>query len=94
MKKEQFSRDDIELQDEHRKILETIENALKQLNIEKIQMKEQYEHKVQKLTEELLQLEQTSCDRLAILNCRERELMAKKEMFQWERSNAQTQVCK
>lgn len=30
---EQFSRDDPEVQDEHRKILETIENALKQLNI-------------------------------------------------------------
>ncbi|KAL9692976.1 hypothetical protein quinque_012261 [Culex quinquefasciatus] len=40
------SREDTELQDEHRKILQTIENALKQLNLERSRMHEQFKSKI------------------------------------------------
>lgn len=55
-------------------------------------MNEQYRTKVQRISEELVQLEQTQCDKMAIINCRERQLIAKKEMILWEKSNANTQV--
>lgn len=55
-------------------------------------MNEQYRNKVQRISEELVQLEQTQCDKMAIINCRERELIAKKEMILWEKGNVNTQV--
>lgn len=55
-------------------------------------MNEQYRNKVQRISEELVQLEQNQCDKMAIINCRERELIARKEMVLWEKGNANTQV--
>ncbi|XP_053667562.1 kinesin-like protein Klp98A [Anopheles marshallii] len=86
------SREDAELQDEHRKILQTIENALRQLNLERTRMHEQFKHKIKLCTEELERLESTKRDRLTILDCRIGELMARKEMVLWEKSNEKTQV--
>uniref|UniRef100_A0A182XXK3 Kinesin motor domain-containing protein n=1 Tax=Anopheles stephensi TaxID=30069 RepID=A0A182XXK3_ANOST len=86
------SREDAELQDEHRKILQTIENALRQLNLERTRMHEQFKHKIRLCTEELDRLESTKRDRLTILDCRIGELMARKEMVLWEKSNEKTQV--
>uniref|UniRef100_A0A182N6T9 Kinesin motor domain-containing protein n=1 Tax=Anopheles dirus TaxID=7168 RepID=A0A182N6T9_9DIPT len=86
------SREDAELQDEHRKILQTIENALRQLNHERTRMHEQFKHKIKLCTEELERLESTKRDRLTILDCRIGELMARKEMVLWEKSNEKTQV--
>lgn len=103
---------ELQLQDEHKQILETIESALRQMNIvrtcrgeflcksdsnmfcfqERIQMNDHFEMKIQKLSEELSSLETCKLDKLKILNCRERELLAKKEMFLWQKSNAQMQV--
>ncbi|XP_037910484.1 kinesin-like protein Klp98A isoform X2 [Hermetia illucens] len=85
-------RDDPEIQDENRKILETIENALKQLNIERVQMHEQYKIKVQKLTDELERLEKEEHDIEELLNCREQKLLAKKDMLQWEKNNETIQL--
>ncbi|EDW80864.1 uncharacterized protein Dwil_GK11333 [Drosophila willistoni] len=87
-----ISRDDPELQDENRKILDTIENALKQLNSERVQMHDQYKTKVRKLTEELIRLEQEEMDGLQVLNCREQELLARKDMFLWEKNNEKVQI--
>lgn len=56
-------------------------------------MNDHFEMKIQKLSEELSNLETCKLDKLKILNCRERELLAKKEMFLWQKSNAQMQVC-
>ncbi|XP_049286924.1 kinesin-like protein Klp98A isoform X2 [Anopheles funestus] len=86
------SREDAELQDEHRKILQTIENALRQLNLERTRMHEQFKHKIKLCTEELDRLESTKRDRLMILDCRIGELMARKEMVLWEKSNEKTQA--
>ncbi|XP_052888776.1 kinesin-like protein Klp98A isoform X2 [Anopheles moucheti] len=86
------SREDAELQDEHRKILQTIENALRQLNLERTRMHEQFKHKIKLCTEELDRLESTKRDRLTILDCRIGELMARKEMVLWEKSNEKTQA--
>ena len=86
------SREDAELQDEHRKILQTIENALRQLNLERTRMHEQFKHKIRLCTEELERLESTKRDRLTVLDCRIGELMARKEMVLWEKSNEKTQV--
>lgn len=55
-------------------------------------MNDHFEMKIQKLSEELSNLETCKLDKLKILNCRERELLAKKEMFLWQKSNAQMQV--
>lgn len=55
-------------------------------------MNEQYRNKVQRISEELVQLEQNQCDKMAIINCRERQLIAKREMILWEKGNANTQV--
>ncbi|XP_075164905.1 kinesin-like protein 98A isoform X2 [Haematobia irritans] len=87
-----MSRDDPELQDENRKILETIENALKQLNIERVQMHDQYKTKVQKLTDELRQLEKEEKNSLDLLRCREEELLARKDMLLWEKNNEKVQI--
>ncbi|KAM7345513.1 kinesin-like protein 98A isoform 2-T2 [Cochliomyia hominivorax] len=87
-----MSRDDPELQDENRKILETIENALKQLNIERVQMHDQYKIKVQNLTEELKRLEKEEKNSLELLRCREEELMARKDMLLWEKNNEKVQI--
>ncbi|BFF92557.1 kinesin-like protein Klp98A [Drosophila madeirensis] len=87
-----MSRDDPELQDENRKILDTIENALKQLNVERVQMHDQYKTKVRKLTEELIRLEEEEMDGLQILNCREQELVARKDMLLWEKTNEKVQM--
>ncbi|XP_017874418.1 PREDICTED: kinesin-like protein Klp98A isoform X3 [Drosophila arizonae] len=86
------SRDDPELQDENRKILDTIENALKQLNVERVQMHDQYKTKVRKLTEELKRLELEKMDNMQILNCREQELLARKDMLLWEKNNEKVQM--
>uniref|UniRef100_T1P9L0 Kinesin motor protein n=1 Tax=Musca domestica TaxID=7370 RepID=T1P9L0_MUSDO len=87
-----MSRDDPELQDENRKILETIENALKQLNIERVQMHDQYKTKVQKLTDELKRLEKEEKNSLELLKCREEELLARKDMLLWEKNNEKVQI--
>lgn len=55
-------------------------------------MNEQYESKVQKISEELANMEKEQCDKLEILKCRERELKAKQELFIWEKNNVLTQV--
>ncbi|XP_055371627.1 kinesin-like protein Klp98A isoform X2 [Condylostylus longicornis] len=86
------SHDDPELQDENRKILETIENALKQLNIERVQMHEQYKSKVRKLTNELDRLKKEENDIMKIYNCHEQELLARKDMLLWEKNNEKTQI--
>ncbi|XP_055551403.1 kinesin-like protein Klp98A isoform X1 [Wyeomyia smithii] len=86
------SREDGELQEEHRKILQTIENALKQLNLERSRMHEQFKSKIKLCREELDRLEASKRDRLMILDCRIDELMAKREMILWEKSNEKTQV--
>lgn len=86
------SREDTELQDEHRKILQTIENALKQLNLERSRMHEQFKNKIKLCREELDRLESTKRDKLMILDCRIDELMARREMILWEKSNEKTQV--
>ncbi|XP_050341543.1 kinesin-like protein Klp98A [Bactrocera neohumeralis] len=87
-----MSRDDPELQDENRKILDTIENALKQLNIERVQMHDQYKAKVRKLTDELKRLETEEMDKLEILRCQEQELLARKDMLLWEKNNEKVQI--
>jgi kinesin family member 16B len=51
MPAEQIARDS-DLQDEDKKILAKIENALKQLNLERVQMYEQYKKKVCVFSEE------------------------------------------
>lgn len=88
---EQFSRD-AELQDEHKKILETIENALKQLNIERAFIHQQYKNKVKRLSDEFELLEKSQNDQLEMLSCKEQELMARKEMLTWEKVSEKTQV--
>lgn len=55
-------------------------------------MNDHFETKIQQLSEELSNLETCKFDKLKILNCRERELLAKKEMFLWQKSNAQMQI--
>ncbi|XP_055627378.1 kinesin-like protein Klp98A isoform X2 [Toxorhynchites rutilus septentrionalis] len=86
------SKEDTELQDEHRKILQTIENALKQLNLERGRMHEQFKNKIKLCREELERLESTKRDKLMILDCRIDELMAQREMILWEKSNEKTQI--
>lgn len=89
---EQFSREDSEIQDEHKKILETIENALKQLNIERSHLHDQYKEKVKRFTEEIERLEANQNDKLEIIECKVQELLARREMVLWEKSNEKTQV--
>ena len=89
---EQFLRDNQEIQDEHRKILETIEGALKQLNIERVRMKDHFSQKVQKYSKEIEKMEKKQADKLIIIDCKIEELLAKQEMVLWEKNNEQTQV--
>lgn len=81
-----------EVQEEHRKILETIENALHKLKSECTHIFEQHKYKVQQLTEKRIQLENNGADELAILDCRNDLLKAKREMLCWNKANKKTQV--
>lgn len=89
---EQFLRDNQEIQDEHKKILETIESALKQLNLERVRMHDHFKTKVQRYTTEIENLEKKHADKLVIVDCKIEELLAKQEMVLWEKNNEQTQV--
>lgn len=81
-----------DIQEDHRKILETIENALQKLNSEQTHIFEQHNLKVQKLSEKLLKLEENKADRSTILRCQENLLNAKREMLQWNKTNKKTQI--
>lgn len=81
-----------DIQEEHRKILETIENALHKLNTERTHIFDQHKIKVQQLNEKLLKLEENNAEKLAILNCQEELLSAKRDMIAWNKSNKKTQV--
>lgn len=59
---------------------------------ERVQMSDQYKTKVRKLTEELRRLEQEKKDSMQVLNCREEELLARKDMLLWEKNNEKVQV--
>ena len=89
---EQFIKDNQEIQDEHKKILATIEGALKQLNTERVKMHDHYKDKVNRFSEELEKVEQKHSDKLVIIDCKIEELLAKQEMFLWEKNNEKTQV--
>lgn len=89
---EMVCRDDAEVQEENRKILETIGSALKQLNAERSQMHHQHRMKVAKLSRELNELIQQKKSQEAIFQCREQELNARREMLLWEKSNEEVQV--
>lgn len=83
----------VEIENEtNKKLLETIENALVQLKYERLKMHEHYKKKVLKLKDELMHLERTQQNRMIILDCKERELMARREMLIWERDNEKIQV--
>jgi kinesin family protein 16B len=86
------SREDNDLQEEHRKILQTIENALGQLNLERSKMHEQYKVKIKMFADELERLEMTKKDKLRLIDCKIEQLIATREMIIWEKSNEQTQV--
>jgi kinesin family member 16B len=89
---EQFLRDNQEIQDEHRKILETIESALKQLNLERVKMHDHFKTKVMRYTREIECLEKKHADKLVVIDCKIEELLSKQEMVLWEKNNEQTQV--
>lgn len=55
-------------------------------------MHDQYKTKVRKLADELKRLEKEQHDNLEFLNCREQELMARKDMLMWEKNNEKVQV--
>lgn len=55
-------------------------------------MHDQYKTKVRKLTEELKRLELEKMDGMQIINCREQELLARKDMLLWEKNNEKVQV--
>lgn len=86
---EQFMRDNQEIQDEHKKILETIESALKQLNLERVKMHEHFQTKVQHCSTEAAK---KHSDKLVVIDCKIEELLARQEMVLWERTNEKTQV--
>lgn len=81
-----------DIQEEHRKILETIENALHKLNSERTHIYEQHNLKLQQLTDKLYKLEESNADKLVILNCREELLNAKREMLLWNKTSKKTQI--
>jgi kinesin family protein 16B len=89
---EQTLRDNQEIQDEHKKILETIENALKQLNLERIKMHDHFKSKVMRYSSEIECLEKKHADKLIVIDCKIEELLAKQEMVLWEKNNEKTQV--
>lgn len=86
---EQFLRDNQDIQDEHKKILETIEDALKQLNLERVKMHEHFKNKVQRCS---LLVEKNQSEKLIVIDCKIEELLARQEMVLWEKNNEQTQV--
>jgi kinesin family member 16B len=88
---EQIMRDNQEIQDEHKKILQTIESALKQLNLERVKMHEHFKTKVNRCTTEVEKMENQS-DKLAVIDSKIEELLSKQEMVLWEKNNEQTQV--
>lgn len=90
---EQFIRDNQEIQDEHKKILQTIESALKQLNLERVKMHEHFKSKVHRVSAQVENTATTSTDKLVVIDCKIEELLAKQEMALWEQNNEQTQVC-
>lgn len=81
-----------EIQEEHRKILETIEYALHKLNTECTNIFEQHKLRVRQLTEKLSQLERSGSEKLNILDCRDDLFRAKREMLCWNKANKKTQV--
>lgn len=81
-----------DIQEEHRKILETIESALQKLNSERTHIFEQHKSRVDQLTSKLVKLEKENDDKMAILNCRSDLLSARREMFAWNKANKKTQV--
>lgn len=87
---EQFMRDNQEIQDEHKKILETIESALKQLNLERVKMHEHFQSKVQRYSSEVEK--SAGSDKIVVIDCKIEELLAKQEMVLWEKNNEKTQV--
>jgi kinesin family protein 16B len=89
---EQFVRDNQEIQDEHKKILETIESALKQLNLERVKMHDHFKTKVLRYTREIESLDKRQSDKLVVIDCKIEELLAKQEMVLWEKNNEQIQV--
>lgn len=89
---EQFMRDNQEIQDEHKKILETIESALKQLNLERVKMHEHFSGKVLKYSTEVEKTEKNQTDKLIVVDCKIEELLARQEMVLWEKNNEKTQV--
>uniref|UniRef100_T1GTL4 Uncharacterized protein n=1 Tax=Megaselia scalaris TaxID=36166 RepID=T1GTL4_MEGSC len=74
------------------RILATIEEALKQLNVERVQMHEQYKNKVKRLADELLRLQKEESDIEKIFHTQQEELLARKEMVAWEKSNEKIQI--
>lgn len=55
-------------------------------------MHEQYKNKVRRLADELLRLEKEECDIEKIFYTQQEELLARKEMVSWEKSNEKIQV--
>ncbi|XP_055307750.1 kinesin-like protein Klp98A [Sitodiplosis mosellana] len=77
---------------EHRKLLETIENALHKLNLERNKIFEQYSLKVQNLSRKLVALEGSKADEDSVLNCYEKLLIAKREMHSMNKMHKKTQI--
>lgn len=59
---------------------------------ERVQMHEQYKNKVRRLADELLRLEKEESDVEKIFYTKQEELLARKEMVSWEKSNEKIQV--
>lgn len=59
---------------------------------ERVQMHDYYKTNVKKITEDLKRLEQEKRDGMEVINCRERQLLARKEMLLWEKNNERVQV--
>lgn len=55
-------------------------------------MHEQYKNKVRRLADEVLRLEQEESDIEKIFYTQQEELLARKEMMSWEKSNEKIQV--
>ena len=55
-------------------------------------MHDQYKIKVRKLADELKRLEKEQMDNYELINCREQELLARKDMLLWEKNNEKVQV--
>lgn len=89
---EQLMRDNQEIQEEHKKILETIESALKQLNLERVKMHEHFNVKVLRYSSEVEKIEKVQSDKLVVIDCKIEELLARQEMVLWEKNNEKTQV--